>query len=160
MNERMKARRVGALKVAAISFSVRQITLALLASGFVLSCRPQAKGLPTAPPHYHGQISGWDFDSSSSGVGGLSTIRMVAAPGTSEVPSGFARIDGSTRFITAARARIDWTQIGLSDLRWAHVRVWYNGAPTSATTTEVWGNARLIVVDSAGIRPTSRLAGE
>lgn len=118
-----------------------------------VSCRPKSNDVPATPPNYQGQISGQNFDTRSSGVGELSMLRLIAAHGTDEIPSGFARIDGSTKFVSSERARIRWTEIGLPDLRWAHVRVWYHMAPTSVTATEIWGNARLVMVDSAGTKP-------
>lgn len=132
---------------------MRRSTSVLLALVIAVSCRPKSSDMQTTPPNYQGQISGLSFDISSSGVGELSMLRLIAAPGTDEIPSGFARIDGSTKFITSERARNRWTEIGLPDLRWAHVRVWYHTAPTSVTSTEIWGNARLVMVDSAGTKP-------
>lgn len=134
-------------------------TATLLALICVASCRPNLPQLPTTPPNYRGQISGKDFQSGTSGLGELTMLRLVPAPGTNEIPSGFARIDGSTKFIFRKQARIDSTQIGLPGLNWAHVRVWYHVAPTSRTPSEIWGNAQLVVVDSAGKRPLTSVRG-
>lgn len=128
-------------------------TVTMLALICVASCRSNLPDLPASPPDYRGQISGKGFQSGTSGMGELTMLRLVPAPGTNEIPSGFARIGGSTKFIFSKRARIDSTQVGLPGLNWAHVRVWYDVAPTSKTPLEIWGNAKLIVVDSAGRRP-------
>ena len=118
-----------------------------------VACRQQPNSLPQTPPHYRGQISGQSFDNGSSGRGQLTLLRLVPEPGAHEVPAGFARIDGSTKFVSAKGVRIDWNEQGLPELRWAHVRVWFHAGPTSLTAAEAWGNAQLVVIDSTGTQP-------
>ena len=133
--------------------NTRRRMIAVVTIALFTSCRPTPSEVPATPPSYGGQVSGTGFQSGTSGLGELTLLRLSAAPGTAEIPLGFARIDGSTKFIFNRRPRIDSTQVGLPGLQWAHVRVWYRGAPTSRTSSEIWGNAQLVVVDSAGRRP-------
>jgi hypothetical protein len=98
---------------------------------------------------------GPSFERGAPGFGGLTLLRMAARSSTGGSVTGFARVDGSTRFVFARAAAIDSTQTGLPGLQWAYVRVWFHGAATSKTATEIWGNAALVSVDSSGKRPAS-----
>jgi len=132
----------------------RKIMATLLLTSAV-SCRLHRSGPAETPPDYQGQIIGPSFESGAPGFGQLTLLRMAARSSTGESVNGFARVDGSTRFVFAKAAQVDSTQIGLPGLQWSYVRVWYRGAPTSKTATEIWGNAALIRVDSLGRRPAS-----
>ena len=130
----------------------RKIVATLLLTG-ALSCRLHRSTPAETPPDYQGQIVGPSFESGAPGFGELTLLRMTTPSSTGESVDGFARVDGSTRFVFANAVRVDSTQIGLPGLQWSYVRVWYRGAPTSKTATEIWGNAALIRVDSSGRRP-------
>ena len=80
-------------------------------------------------------------------------LRLIPAHAMTDFPIGFARIDSTTRFIFNKRAGIDSTKLAIPGLQWAYVRVWFSAGPTSKTADEIWGNARLVLVDSAGVRP-------
>lgn len=130
----------------------RKIVATLLITS-VASCQLHRSGPPETPPDYQGQTIGLSFESGAPGFGELTLLRMAARSSTGESVNGFARVDGSTRFLFAKAAQVDSTKTGLPGLQWAYVRVWYRGAPTSRTATEIWGNAALIHVDSLGRRP-------
>lgn len=61
-------------------------------------------------------------------------------------PEANVRVDSSTTFAVVTARKIEWDRV--PQLRGAYVRIWLRGAPTSITSTELWGNARLVVVDS------------
>lgn len=128
---------------------------ALFALICLLGCRSNMLSLPPDPPNYRGQAAGRDLRSGTGSLGELSMLRLVPGSGTSKTPTGFVRIDSATRFIFNKRAGIDSTELALPGLQWAQARVWFNVGPTSKTAEEIWGNARLVVVDSAGVRPTT-----
>jgi hypothetical protein len=119
------------------------------------SCRSQLPAIPASPPDYRGQVSGRDFKSGTGSLGELSMLRLIHNNGSSGAPIGFARIDSATTFIFHKPTGIDSTRLGLPGLQWAHVRVWFRAGPTSRTPDEIWGNAQLVVVDSAGVRPVA-----
>jgi hypothetical protein len=130
-----------------------RIAFGLVAILCLVGCRSNLPPIPTDPPDYGGQVSGRDFRSGTGSFGQLSMLRLIPDRGRSNTPVGFARIDSATTFIFNKRTGIDSTKLALPGLQWAHVRVWFNAGPTSKTVDEVWGNARLVVVDSAGVRP-------
>ena len=116
-----------------------------------IACHSHRSDLPPDNPAYQGQIVSYSFESGAPGVGELTLVRMAPTAGNARL--GFARINGSTRFVLGKKAKVNLGQVGLPQLRWAYVRVWYQGDPTSVTPTEIWGNAGVIVVDSSGTKP-------
>ena len=140
---------------------IGNVKLSIVATLFltsVASCRLHRSSPAEMPPDYQGQIVGPSFETGAPGFGELTLLRMAARLSTGESVTGFARVDGSTRFVFAKAVPIDSTQTGLPGLQWAYVRVWYHGAPTSKTATEIWGNAAVVHVDSSGKRPASGLS--
>jgi hypothetical protein len=131
------------------------IPFSLVALLCLLGCRSKLAPIPTSPPDYGGQVSGRDFRSGTGAFGQLSMLRLIPERERNSAPIGFARIDSATTFIFNKRSGIDSTKLALPGLQWAHVRVWFNAGPTSRTADEIWGNARLIIVDSAGVRPAT-----
>lgn len=108
-------------------------------------------------PDYEGRVLGPSFESGAPGFGELTLLRIIGSS-PSAPPLGFARIDGSTRFVLAKASGVDSTQTGLPGLQRSYVRVWYRGVPTSRTTNEIWGNAAIVRVDSsASKRPAEVL---
>jgi hypothetical protein len=112
------------------------------------ACHASLTPIPADSPSFRGRVAGFQLESASTGPGGLRLLRMRSDGSTSGGPeSGYARVDERTQFVTGLGAFVDWNRTGLRDLVGASVRVWYHGRPTSETPTEVWGDARLIVVD-------------
>lgn len=135
------------------SFQSKHMLLCLVSVLAIESCRANRVERPEVQPDFRGQIVGPSFESGAPGFGQLTLLRIAASSSADGPSLGFARIDGSTRFVLSKVAAIDSSQIGLPGLQWAYVRVWYRGAPTSKTDTEfgemqlsfkstLWGNDR------------------
>ena len=133
------------------SIAVARLSV-ILASASILSCRTHSSTatMPMAPD-YEGQVIGPSFEAGSPGLGELTLIRVKGSSPAPAPGMGFARIDGSTKFIFSKTSRVDSTQVGLPGLQHSYVRVWYRGGSTSRTSSEIWGNAALVRVDSSGV---------
>jgi hypothetical protein len=123
------------------------------------SCRATPSSVSQSdPPDYTGQVIGPSFETGAPGLGELTLLRIVGSSPPPAPALGFARIDGDTKFVFAKNSGVDSTSVGLPGIQRAFVRVWYRGPPTSRTSSEIWGNAALVRVDSSGPSPNSKRA--
>jgi hypothetical protein len=130
-----------------------RISKVLLLGCLVVACRPRSVR-SNDDPAYVGQVISASFNVSSTGPGGLERLYVRSrTPG--QPPVAMIRIDSTTRFAVRRPTGTASTPAGYyENLRLSHIRVWLKGPPTSLTAEEMWGNGRLILIDSLGVAPT------
>lgn len=126
------------------------IAMAVLLCAMVWGCAPPAQSLPSPTADFSGRVEQRAFSSDSGGPTGmwLFSVRGRASSSALPAPEAYVRVDTTTKFVVASDGRLDWHVVGVPQLAHAFVRVWFRGPPTSVTTSEIWGRAALVVVDS------------
>lgn len=128
---------------------MRWTVIILIACTGLLSCRSHVNQLPEIPPAFIGRVALRSFSTDSGGPSGLLLMNVESASlNTSQPSEAYFRIDMKTTFVVAKHDSLMWLTVGLPQLSRAYVRVWLSGEPTSKTTHEIWGRARIVVVDS------------
>lgn len=132
--------------VSAVRRLVSELTVGAAACAS-LACRPIPRTLPSNPPDIRGLVTGSSYDSTSSGPGGLNRIGIRLDPGSAPglPPRAYARVDSATRFAVVTSEGIDWR---LPDLHGAYVRVWFRSPPSTPTSVDFFGDARIVAIDS------------
>lgn len=135
----------------------RAALAALVVPLLLAACQRNGVQLTRGAPYYEGFVRGSGFALTSPALAHLTRVDLRGAMhGAPEAPEGYFRIDSTTRFVTATPQGLRWERWGVPGLMGARARVWLrNDRPTSLTAAEVWGDARLVVIDSAASAPAA-----
>jgi hypothetical protein len=148
--------RPGQMPACKIFTTMAILTLALT------SCRHPLRAIPPAPPDYSGWVISRSFARDSAQLSGMYRFAVAGSgrSGATDVPEAHIRTDSATEFASTVHGGIDWRITGLPEFGRSFVRIWLRGNPTSLTATELWGQARLVVVDSVKPAPKTGTTAE
>jgi hypothetical protein len=147
---------------------MRGIRFVRLCGGAILlwaaACRSQPQSWPTEAADLTGQVEeervvstlgGVTFGSAQAFGGSIHRLRVrvigsrLATPGT----TAYVGVDGITQFL---RRDVPGGSDERPEMKGAFVRVWFRGAPRTATPTELIAMARVVAIDSLAGSGASR----